>query len=352
VPVLPLDRTPPAGRFRPARRLRVLRPGVLLLGGTMALGLATLNTGNNLLYVLLGGLLGMIVLSGLLSERTLRGVAIERAGPRCITAGRRARMEYRIRNTNRRLPACTVEWREAGLQESGFVALIEPGQVVDASAPLVVPRRGVYVLRRIIVSTSFPFGLFRKERDLEIAGSLVVRPDASRPIRAPRRRGGGVEVAAWPVPSLAAGHRGAFRALRPYRTGDDPRDVHWRSTARMGEPVLREYDRDAGERPWLVLELRAPGIEAAERAVQAAASLAGRLTREGRAFGFSAGSVRIAPDVGTGHLDAVLDLLAAVETGPLAPGLELPAPLDECILVSAAPDGRAWIDTFDAADPA
>src|SRR5690606_25500212 len=84
--------------LRPPRRLRLLRPGVYVIVGALLLGLATLNTGNNLLYLLLGALLGMIALSGWLSESTLRDVHVRRSLPVAVVAGESVRIDYTITN--------------------------------------------------------------------------------------------------------------------------------------------------------------------------------------------------------------------------------------------------------------
>ncbi|HSL70011.1 MAG TPA: hypothetical protein VK864_07190, partial [Longimicrobiales bacterium] len=78
--------------LRPPRRLRFTRSGGLLTAAIIALGFATLNTGNNLLYLVLGGLLGLIMLSGWLSEQVLRGIQVRRRLPRAATAREPARV--------------------------------------------------------------------------------------------------------------------------------------------------------------------------------------------------------------------------------------------------------------------
>src|SRR5215211_7663234 len=98
--------------LRPPRRLRVLRAGGLLICGTLALGIASLFTGNNLLYLLMGALLGTISLSGWLSERALRRIRLRRTVPRAVTAGTPAHIEYTVRNRKRRLPSHGLELRE------------------------------------------------------------------------------------------------------------------------------------------------------------------------------------------------------------------------------------------------
>ena len=68
-------------RFRVRRRLRYTRGGVLFTVGALTVGFAAVNTGNNLLYLLLGAVLGFIALSGWLSEQALRGLEVRRVVP-------------------------------------------------------------------------------------------------------------------------------------------------------------------------------------------------------------------------------------------------------------------------------
>jgi uncharacterized protein (DUF58 family) len=327
--------------LRPPRRLRILRPGALLIGGTLALGLATLNTGNNLLYLLLGALLGFIALSGWLSEKAVQGVSVARRFPRAMTAGETVSVAYVVRNDKRHLPSCCLELHEAERRGEAFVAMVEAGGHASARGAITFPRRGVYPLSRIIVSTSFPFGLFAKERDVEVPGSIIVWPRADRAVRTPRRLGAAASRALAGTMAARGAERGQFRGLRTYRAGDDPRDVHWRTSARLPEPVVREYDRDTGDTYWLCLDTRCVSEASGEGAVEVAAALAARAAARGDQFGFACRDGTIGPGAGPGQLEAVLDLLAAVHMGP-GGGIQLPGAPAECILVTPgqAPAGR------------
>jgi uncharacterized protein (DUF58 family) len=346
--------------LRPPRRLHVLRPVGFLIFGTFALGLATLNTGNNLLYLLLGALLGTIALSGWLSEQALRGVHVQRTLPRSMTAGSAARMEYTLRNTRSRLPSHGLVVRELGRGRPrgsapsfhvapAFVALIEAGAVARVSVEARAERRGVYPLDTLALETSFPFGLFTKGRDRAAPASLVVWPRTDRPVRPTvlagahrgrRRVGSG---------AAAGAERGDYRGLREYRPGDDTRDIHWRSTARRGEPITREYERDASDEYWIVLDTTAPDEAAGELAVELAASLVVAAAARGDRFGFAAGAVRLPPGSAAGRVEAVLDVLAAVELSADGPGPVPPAAPAACVFVTARSAAAVgWGDVYTA----
>ena len=332
--------------LRPPRRLRFARSGAMLTGGALVLGLAAVGTGNNLLFLVLGGVLGFIALSGWMSEQMIRGLEIGRRVPRAVTAGEPARIGYEVRNGKRRMPSFAIEIGEGGWKPPAWIPVVAPGETAMTRAEMAWARRGVHPLETVTVATSFPFGLFRKERDLEIPGEVVVWPRHDRPVREPRPAGERVrrmgETAAG-----AAGARGEYRSLRPYRPGDDPRDVHWRTTARMGTPVVREYERDRAQALWLCLDLRSAEGDAAEAAAEAAASLAAQAVRRGDAFALATPDLRVTPGTGAAQLERVLDALARARFRPDAPAIDPPANPAECVLVTVSDAARGgWGDVY------
>src|SRR5262245_37791735 len=95
--------------LRPPRRLRVTREGKYFLAITLGIGFAAINTGNNLLYLLLGWMLSVIVASGILSEQTLRGLKVSRLPPGRLFAGRPFLMGISLKNEKGRLPSFSIE---------------------------------------------------------------------------------------------------------------------------------------------------------------------------------------------------------------------------------------------------
>jgi uncharacterized protein (DUF58 family) len=320
------------------RRVRFTSGGAAFTLGTTAVGFAALNTGNNLLYLLLGSMLGFITVSGWLSEQAIRELRIERGHPRAVTVGHDLRLVYEVTNGKKRLPSLAVEISEAGLPEAAFMAHVAAGERARARSINSFVRRGIYPLSTVTLSTGFPFGMFRKERDIEIPGEIVVWPRTDRPVRDPAAGAGRVPRVGTSVRG-AAGARGEYRSLRAYRAGDDPRDIHWRSSARMREPVVREYERDGAETRWICLDLGAEPGEAAEVAVEVAAALASRAVAEHRPFALVAGAEVLEPGDGAGQLERALDLLARVDFSADAPAPSPPVEPGACVLVSV--DGRA-----------
>ncbi|MCJ7630532.1 MAG: DUF58 domain-containing protein [Longimicrobiales bacterium] len=222
------------------RRIRFTRSGFVFTVGSFVIGFAAFNTGNNLLYLLFGAMLGLIVVSGWLSEQVIRDLTILRRTPRGVTVGNPLRIQYQVENHKRWIPSFTLEVGEVGLPGMGFLPLIRPGDSVSVRSENRFVRRGVFQLEAVTISTSFPFGLFLKSRDIRLKGEIVVWPRSDRTLRPPAT-GGDRNPLSGSLSAGSSGPRGEYRGLRSYRPGDDPRDIHWRTTARLGRPVVREY---------------------------------------------------------------------------------------------------------------
>jgi uncharacterized protein (DUF58 family) len=333
--------------LRPPRRLRFTRAGAFFTIGVIALGFATLNTGNNLLYLLLGALLGLIVVSGWLSEQAIQRIRIVRRAPHGV-AGEPMAINYEVHNGKRRLPSVALELREADAEIVGFVPIIAPGKSAIARVHVTFARRGVYRLHHFTLSTTFPFGLFVKERDVVFPGTIVVWPRSNRRVREARKGGMRTRRSGAEQASAVTGGRGDYRSLRPYRSGDDPRDVHWRSTARFPEPVVREYERESAETLWIALDLRTAASESAEAAIETAASLAARATLRGERVALITNDTVIDPGTGPAQLERVLDTLARARVRADAPPLSVPVAQLECVLVAVHPAPGEWGDVFAA----
>lgn len=324
--------------LRSWRRIYFTRGGVLFALGTFAVGFAAMNTGNNLLFLLLGAMLGSIALSGWLSEQAIRGLDVRRRVPRGATVQRPVRITYEVRNEKSRFPTYALELREGELPEAAYVARAAPGETVTVRSRHRFLRRGVYPLRTLTLSTSFPFGLFRKERDLEIPGELVIWPRTDRAVRPVAVTGDRARFRS-SVPADHPGGRGEYRALREYRPGDDPRDIHWRSTASQGKPVVKEYERDGSLGAWICLDAGGDPGPGAEVAVEMAAALAARFARRGRRFGLVTSRARVDAGSGPAQLERVLDALARVEFDPGEPAAAPPVERERCVLVTTTGRG-------------
>src|SRR3954453_17548968 len=166
--------------FRPPRRLSFTREGRIIVFMSVAVGFAAINTGNNLLYLLLGWLLSFIIASGVLSEMTLRQLRVERRPPPRIWAGEPFLMEVVIKNgkTNRASYSIEVEDlqgrdKKTPIDKRCYFLKIPKAKAQRTAYPHTFVRRGAYTLSGYRLATKFPFALFRKSRDVDAPLELV-----------------------------------------------------------------------------------------------------------------------------------------------------------------------------------
>jgi uncharacterized protein (DUF58 family) len=270
-----------------------------------------MNTGNNLLYLLASLLLGLIIVSGVLSEQSMRGLRLTAVVPEEIYAGRPALLGARVVNGKRRLPTYSIALEGGGRRL--YVQRLAPGEERLVTWEATLPGRGRWRLPGVRVRTRFPFGLFVKAGRRLLDDEVVVFP-AVHALDPTRRR----RLAAGGARSLHRRGRGHdLHNLREYRAGDDPRLIHWPSTARAGVLVVRELTEETAVDARIVLVgdgRRDPGR--LELALSEAASLAVHLIDGGAAVEVAGPGVSVPPGRGRAHLRRLLTALALYEPGP------------------------------------
>ncbi|HUT79285.1 MAG TPA: DUF58 domain-containing protein [Polyangia bacterium] len=322
----------PRPRRRTGRRfsrgLSFTREGRVYVVVTLGVGFAAVNTGNNLLFLVLGLMLGLILVSGVLSELSLRGVRALRRLPERVEANVAFPVELELENLKRRAASYSMELRDTidgePFKRRCFFLRVEPEGRRAIAYRCERSCRGRSSFDGIEVSTRFPFGLFEKRRFVALIDTVIVHP-------------GRIE-ATIPVAALApgegrrsAGRRGAgqdFLELREMHAGDDPRRIDWRGTARLGRLLVREHEAEARGFVEIVLDAapaddRPESREDAERAISIAATLARDLAARGLDVRLVTGAGGAVETAGTVDLVALLDHLALLDIDELR---QSPAP--------------------------
>jgi uncharacterized protein (DUF58 family) len=236
-----------------ARKLTFTREGRIVVILAVGIGVAAVNTGNNLLYLLLGWLLSFIIASGVLSEMTMRNLRITRTPPVTVIAGQPFVMQLTIHNDKPRRASYSIQIEDLvegrPVDKRCYFLKIPAGKSQSASYRHSFSRRGVYSITGMRVSTTFPFGLFRKSRDVSGATEVTVYPP-----RVAVAQHIAAVTAIGEAMSQRTGRNGEFFGLREHRLGDDRRNVHWRSSARSGRLLVREYEDQRARRISLVLD--------------------------------------------------------------------------------------------------
>jgi len=304
--------------LRPPRRLRPTRAGWSFFALTFGVGFAALNTGNNLLYLVLALMLAFLVLSGVLSESALRGIALRRRVPRELYAEREGWISIEIANRQRRVVAYAVVVEDRLVADDGgeraggrcFALRIAPGETVRRSYRLRPERRGELVFAGFVVSTRFPFGLFSKSRVIEAHEHALVYP-AVDPVRIPPDFGGARE-SGHDVRG-PRGHGSEVGGVREYQRGDPPRRIAWRTSLRTRSLWVRDVESE--HRAEVEVRLRTAGRPADagfERDVRGSASEIFALLERGLRVGLRTDREHLHPGGGAAQRTRLLGYLARV----------------------------------------
>ena len=193
---------------------------------------------------------------------------------------------------------------------------LPPQQTAEVQVELMPLRRGLIRFNSAMIGRSDPLGLFRALRRQPLAQSLLALPRRyfMPPIALPgamKYQQGGVAMAS------SVGQSDEFVSLRDYRRGDPIRHIHWRSWAKTGVPIVKEFEDEFFVRHALVLDTFAtdPYSDAFEEAVSVAASFACTIqTQESLLDLLFVGTEAYCVTAGRGlaHSDQMLEVLASV----------------------------------------
>lgn len=286
-----------------------------LLTGVMAwlLGLtelAALSAGG-LTMVAAAAVLVLVQGSDIVLDRTVR--------PPRVHVGGRCEVDLVAHNRSRRRSGVISVHDRVGDSGASVLAFapIAPDERSGATFSMPTRRRGIHHLGPIRISLADPFGLVRRTWDAGQRCAVVVLPTFWHLDRAAAIAGDEMDLGGHSVAAESSSDAD-FANLREWVPGDDVRRIHWRSTARRGVPVVRQFDLPWQRRTTVLVDLNIrstthAGPAAFERAVSAAASvvmLAARgdeMVRLVQSDGRDSGYVSAAE-----HSDQLMDQLAVV----------------------------------------
>ncbi|MBI5609133.1 MAG: DUF58 domain-containing protein [Deltaproteobacteria bacterium] len=272
------------------RKLVVTREGKWIIGIAILLGAAAVNTGNNLLYLVLSLTISVIAVSGMLSEWCLRDLELRRHYPRELVHGEATVLRVEVHNDKPRA-ALHIEVGEVLDGEpdvqvrDGFVLHLAGGEVGQAFGAIRPLRRGPVATAGIQLATSYPFGFARKSRIFDDPAEFLVLPQVAP--MGPEWRGsldrGSSEL------SRKIGQGDNFAGLRDARPGDALRDIYWKASARRGRLMAREWQAEAARVALIRFVHVAPGSDDHPRALDGGCARVAGLCQALLQAGFAVG---------------------------------------------------------------
>ena len=256
---------------------RLTREGGIYIAAVFIVALAALNTGNNLLFMVLACLLAGILISGVISQIVLRDVELRLQLPRTHlrrppvlalaelvnhkpllpsfslrlvgAAAKSLRGKFPKRKTGRG-PSSGANLSDEILPAPVYFPYLPRRQSVQQSVELMFPRRGVYRQDSLGLQTGFPFGFLEKTRHVDSPLQVLVYPsvDPAEDFHEvlPRMTG--------EFESFLRGRGNDLYSIRDYQTTDTSRHVDWKASAKAAVLQVRECAREDERQVLLVLD--------------------------------------------------------------------------------------------------
>ena len=178
--------------------------------------------------------------------------------PDFVFAGSPFTFEVAVSNPARARIGLRIVDRGPSHRVAWFLVRFGNGETVRLTGALTLPKRGRYRWGELIAASGYPFGLVEWQTALVAAEDVIVLPRLGRLHRGRLRRFLNIDTpreerlrpSGRPSPTA----RSEFHGLRPMRTGDSPRWIHWRTSARRGELMVREFEHIVGDDLFLVVD--------------------------------------------------------------------------------------------------
>ncbi len=278
-------------RLRQTFHYEVTKAGVAYVLVTLVIGIAALNTGNNLLYIVVAAMLAAILVSGVVSALVLRGLVLDVRLPEHVFAGRAVVGRIVLRNGRRMLPSFSIRvvparkrkkirkqwlwepttfvfplnrtrrkisgWSDERLSRAAGFAKLGPAlqeflkvmvyspylpakASLSADLELLFDRRGRYCVSSFGVDTRCPFAFLTKTRQVALEKEILVYP----PVEAPDELFEILPLVRGEWESFGQGRGSDLYRIREYLPEDSARHVDWKATAKSGSLKVREFSRE------------------------------------------------------------------------------------------------------------
>ena len=346
---------------------KLTREGIVFIILIFILAIAGLNTGNNLLFLILSSMLAAILMSGILSLSVLSGVELQILLPDHVFARRPVPARIHLHNDKKRVPSFSItlsgegnklgEFSLAAPETSGkkkrhkrlasetaadamptdpgrprdrrilrqplYFPFLPGGGTISRAVELEFPCRGLYREDGFALSTRFPFGFLEKKLRLAVRRDLWVYPAVT-----PTEEF--YEILPMLSGELEAYQKGRghdLYSMRDMQPTDSARHVDWKASARTLTPKVREFAREDERRLQLILDHRigkpdTQKLALFEAAVEFCACLAWHFHEVDAQVQFRCGDFETPPARAAETIYDILRHLASVEPSfeePLAP---------------------------------
>ena len=277
-------------------------------------------------YVLWCGLAALCLSSIVFSRLARAKIEVTVEVPERVRCGQEFRIDLRARNAGHRMAQdlrlqffLPRSW--AHPSEVPYLLQLAPGERCEFTQKALPTKRGAYLLDQLLQETCYPFGLWRDSLRHPFEQTVLVYP-SYKPLREldiPVGRNyqpGGLALTSY------LGDSTEFLSTREFRSGDPLRHIHWRSWARLGKPIVKEYGEEYFCRLALIIDTVLPNPDdpiPLERAISLAAAITDYLSRQEYVIDLLAAGPKLyylQAGRSLAYLQNIMDVLACLEPTP------------------------------------
>lgn len=291
------------------RNIRLTKEGKRFLIAVALIGLASVNTGNNLIYLIFSMMLALLFISFIIASVNLRKIECTAEFENPLYAN--TPFEIRVAFHNKKIiPSYSVAMVfPLSKSQELYIPVIKKGRSKENFYNVLTMNRGKYLLKHLKLRTGFPFVFMNLYKDIDYGKELIVYPqimDVSSllkdiPLQSSEREGMRITTG------------GDFLLSREYIYGEESKNIDWKATARTQKTMVKEFSMGDDRLATIILDNSSDVNEGVfEKAVSIAASLCTvfaerdyyvRLITCGKVIPFGKGRI---------HLFKMLDILAGI----------------------------------------
>lgn len=269
---------------------------------TLLFGFAAVNTGNNLLFLVVAALLAFMVATGYVGMLNIRAVVSELVSPDDLFVGTPGRFRLLLKNEKRYIPSFLI--RLTTPYGETTVPYLPAGSCAEASVEFLFSRRGWNMPGQLIVSSAFPVNFFVRQWHFQHTDQVMVYPRLLAIAGLPL---GATNELAGITGCTARGHDGELERINRYSGSEPLRSIHWKHSARNRELLVKQFSAPTLP-PLLIDPTTLPGADLEQRFSHAAWLIKMRPSEQ--PVGLILGDRRIAPAIGRKQTAVLLSELA------------------------------------------
>ena len=299
------------------RTLSLTREGLGFIVLLFGVGLGAINTGNNLLYLVLAMCCSFIAVSGVLSELSFKKLSVNANGPAHIYCNETGTLDFKLTNNKVWAPSFSIHILppsdgRCSLEHPPYFFFITAGATLEKSALFSGNKRGPLQINSCRLATSFPFGFYYKTKTIPLSISMVIFP-ALHPVQLPPKNESKQEGEG----TLQTRGEELY-AVREFRPGDALSSVHWKSSAKTGKMRVKEFQSMNEQSYTVFFNVKEPGSNKTvtekilEERVSQAASLVFHLIKKGNEVSLKTEDRQTEFGKSESHLKELMYLLAFI----------------------------------------